>query len=183
MNEQSEATDPIELATSIIHIWALTLQLPMRRLVGKNMLGKGAAYGFGLTFFYGGVFAAFPVWWWCIVLFVALVCHRIATLSRRFRDTETHSWYNGFPLTSYLFFHRIGETALKAIVEPVIAIAIGVLVSPYGDAAAFYFLIGALCMVASTLLVDMRLRQQADERRDAMMESQAMRFNPRKRRW
>ncbi len=48
MNEQSEATDPIELATSIIHIWALTLQLPMRRLVGKNMLGKGAAYGFGL---------------------------------------------------------------------------------------------------------------------------------------
>jgi hypothetical protein len=184
MNEQQDKNpDPFWMLVTISNIWGLAIQLPMRRMVGKNTLGMTALLAFVGTILYGGLTVSTPVMCWAGVFFASAIAHRIATWRRWGKEDEPHSYSVGHSWISYLTRGRYKEAPVRGVLEPGVAVLIGILCTPFGDAAAIFFIGGAVCMALSTAFIELRQRRRVDDMRDAMIEGRSVQQTTRKRRW
>jgi hypothetical protein len=183
MNDKDDRKIDPSISAGLCNIWALPLQLPLRTRIGKNVLDHHAMMGLAFVTLYAGLTVSAPVALCSVAYLVSIVCHRVATLRRRFNGTEGHSRYNGYPVFGQILGRKFDEVAIKATVEPLFVASLGVLSAPFGQASMMFFFVGAGCMFASTWLTEMQHRQRVDSMRDAMIEGELFRPSSKRRRW
>jgi hypothetical protein len=167
---------------AIAQVWALAIQLPLRQRIGRNVLGFQAVFALLLLVFWAGLAVSAPVALWMCIYFFSVICHRIATIRRRGREDEPHTYYNGYPWLGKLFPFISDEVQLKAIVEPAVALGLAFVGAAFDKGAGLFFLGGAVCMVLTTGWTELKHRKRMDDVRDAVIEGKMYRPANR-RRW
>ena len=182
MQNEEPKQDQAGAGLSIVTIWATALQLPLRHTVGHNHVDARAVCALLLTFFWGGLCNSKPVSLWCVIFLLSCILHRIGTLRRWMKGVVIHSMYNGYPWLGTLTGRRIHETKVKMVVEPFLVAGMGIFASPFGDSSALFFIGGAVCMVASTMILMMQERKRLDDLNDAAIDGLSVSSQFRKRR-
>lgn len=178
--QQQDSNDDIAQGLFIANIWARAVQLPLRHTVGHNHVDGRGALAFVLAFFWGGLCANLPVLVWSGLYLGACFLHRWAGFYRRWKGKLVHSRYSGYPWLCTLT--EMPEGVAKLVVEPLLALGLSVLVSPYGGPGVLFFFGGAVCMVATTAAQGMVWQRQRDDLNDAAMEGSHLMSGIRRRR-
>jgi hypothetical protein len=182
VKEEQDKPDSMGLAVFLVDIWAMALQVPMRRMVGKNFIDMRGVMALVFVFFYGGLWNSLPVFVWLGIYVVSVVAHRIATLRRHYRGVVLHSRYNGYPWLGVFMRRPWDETRVKMVLEPLLAMFVGAMVSPYGESSAMFFFGGAVCMFLDSTLIEVQQQKRVDDLNDASIESKDLMTILRKRR-
>lgn len=107
-----------------------------------------------------------------LYLVMSLVA-RIGGMLYHRRMPCAHSRYDGFPRIARLF-PRLGERAVKRVVEPVAVLALAAAVLPLNKPLGGYLLLTAVALFLTVNLNEVRERMQAINTHDLFIEQQQM---------
>lgn len=164
------------VAMFLVRAWATSIEVFIRADFGTRYLGLQAAAVFLLVPTYCGIKRTADAGMMSLYLvnYLVLCCLHRQTIRRRTRrGVFFHSYYDGTPML-WKLFPWCSEVPFKRYVEPVLVMAIGVLLIPVSEPCGLYLLIGGVCMGLATGACCARQEVQLLDLNDSILDQQAL---------
>jgi hypothetical protein len=178
--QQSQLPGIIFLAktilTLVVHAWAVSVEVFLRRGFGSRYIGLQAALVLLLVPFYALIWNGHdprPMFLFLVAYLGLVAFARIGVLFRVLRGDQRHSGYSGWPrcLNSR---SRICEIKVKKFVEPFVVLAIGGLIGNHNPPLAIYLVIASFCLMVTVHESDNWIRRRATDMNDAVLDQQVI---------
>lgn len=188
--QQHQPIDPKKitgLGIILVRGMAVTLEVFLHTGFGVRYIGSQALIG--ILVIAGWAMLAGPRDEMPLIMFGAAVvvlcgCQRIDAAIRRKRGIREHSRYTGYP---WLLPRTMAssESAMKGVLEPMLAGAIGWWIAPLSPPLGTYLMLASVALFLSNLMDERAEAQQALDLDDAMMDQiiKSQQFRQRNGRW
>jgi len=184
MQQQPSDNEPFDVLSQIvprlvhfvIKSWGTAVEVFLRKDFGAEYLGTQAAFVLLLIPIYIAMAPEFdprPMLIYLVGYIGMCLVHRISVIRRNWRGEYGHQYYNGVPRLGR-YFPKLSEVAVKTWIEPLAVLGCGLLLIPLFPPLGLFLLIGEGCALFRMLDWDLRMRRQAREMHDAMIEQEAV---------
>lgn len=150
---------------------AVSVEVFLHSRIGSRYLGGAGAFVLLIIPVYSTLWEehdVMPLFQYLIAYLMLCAVVRVGSLRRRFKGTEGHSYYSGYPTLLYLpVLRRFSEPTFKAVIEPMLVFLTGTFVMPANEPLGSYLMMGAAGMFLSVALARSYQRTRMLDMRDA----------------